>query len=164
MTKKYFIAASILAILFWFFESLIHYYAFEESHFIFIPDDLNEIWMRITIVLLIILFGIYADSSTKKLLNKEKQLEAAHIYNSMVYANHHILNNLLNEFQLFKIEALRSNDFDENIITLFDDSINEAKLLIQRLSEVENITEENIWASIKPINVTSSTDKTNSGS
>lgn len=117
--------------------------------------------MRAVIVLLVILFGIYTDSSTKKLLIKEKQLEAASIYNSMIYASQHILNNLLNQMQLFKVEALKSDDFDPEIIKLYDNIIDEAISLVQRLSQVENVTGENIRASIDPNNVANSSNKIN---
>lgn len=106
-------------------------------------------------------FGIYTDSSTKKLLIKEKQLEAASIYNSMIYASQHILNNLLNQMQLFKVEALKSDDFDPEIIKLYDNIIDEAISLVQRLSQVENVTGENIRASIDPNNVANSSNKIN---
>ncbi len=148
--RKYSISAFVISFVFWFLDALIHYFVYGESLFKFIPDDFNELWMRVVIVLLVILFGIYADSSTRKLLIKEKQLEATRIYNSMMQASQHILNNLLNQMQLFKIEALKSNDFDREIIKLYDNAIDEAANLIQRLSQVENITGENIWASVDP--------------
>jgi len=135
---KYSISASVIAFMFWFLDASIHYFVYDEPQFEFIPDDFNELWMRAVIVLLVILFGIYADSSTRKLLIKEKQLEATRIYDSMIYASQHILNNLLNQMQLFKMEALKSNDFDREIIKLYDNAIDEATNLIQRLSQVKH--------------------------
>lgn len=159
---KYSIAAFVLAFVFWFLDTSVHYFIYDEPHFEIIPDDFNELWMRTVIVLLVILFGIYTDSSTKKLLSKEKQLEAAGIYSSMIYASQHILNNLLNQMQLFKIEALKSDDFDPEIIKHYDNVISEATDLVQRLSQVESITSENIRASIDPNNVVNSSNKINS--
>lgn len=155
---KYSIAAFIIAFVFWFLDASIHFFVYSDSQFEFIPGDFNELWMRSVIVLLVILFGIYADSSTRKLLIKEKELEAARIYNSMIHASQHILNNLLNQMQLFKMEALESNDFDKNIIKLYDDAIDEATNLIQRLSKIENITGENIRASVNPENLADSSN------
>lgn len=63
--------------------------------------------------------------------------------------------------QLFKIEALKSNDFDREIIKLYDNAIDGAANLIQRLSQVENITGENIWASVDPATLANSSNKTN---
>lgn len=162
MKKRiHFIAACVIALLFWFFDALIHHFLYGEPQFEYIPDDINEFWMRVVIVLLLLLFGIYADFSTKKLLIKEKQLEAARIYRSMTYASRHILNNLLNQMQLFKLEALKCNDFDRELIKLYDAAFGEATNLIQKLSEVENITGENIWASVDPDNNSVSSNKTN---
>ena len=161
---KYSIATFFIAFVFWFLDSSIHYFVYSELQFELIPDNFNELWMRTVIVLLLIFFGIYADSSARKLLIKEKQLEATRIYDSMIYASQHILNNLLNQMLLFKLEALKSNDFDKEIIELYDNAIEEATDLIQSLSQVEHITSENIWASVEPNQLASSSNKTNSGS
>lgn len=150
--KTYGIAGFIIAIMFWFSDASIHYFVYGEPEFEFIPRDFNELWMRIVIVSLIVLFGLYADYSTKKQLINERRLEAARIYNSMIHASHHILNNLLNQMQLFKYEAQHCNNFDREILKLYDDAFDEAKDLIRRLSEVEHITDDNIWASIAPGN------------
>ena len=63
--------------------------------------------------------------------------------------------------QYFKIEALKSKDFDQEVLKLYDNAIDEASELIERLSQVENITEENIWASIDPNKIVNSSNKAN---
>lgn len=156
------VAAFFTALLFWFSDSSIHYFVYREPHFELFPDNFNELWMRITIIVLIIIIGIFSDSLAKKMLISQKQLEANRIYNSMIYAAHHILNNLLNQMQLVKIEALRSQDFNQDIIEKYDSAIDEAKDLIDRLSRVENITEGNIWASVDPNNTGNLATKANS--
>jgi len=147
---RYSIVAFVIAFMFWFFDASIHYFVYGESQFEYFPGDFNELWMRVVIIILLLILGIYADISAKKLLIKEKQLEAARIYNSMIYASRHILNNLLNQMQLIKMEALKCNEFDRETINIYDRSFVEATNLIQKLSEVENITDENIWASVDP--------------
>ena len=161
--RMFSIVAFIIAFVFWFFDASIHYFVYGEPQFELIPDDFNELWMRIVITLLIILFGIFADYFSRKLLITQQQLEASRIYTSMIHATHHILNNLLNQMQFFKIEALKSKDFDQEVLTLYDNAINEASELIERLSQVENITEENIWASIDPNKIGDSSNKANPG-
>ena len=142
MNNKIFtIAGFVLAFIFWLFESLVHYLIFEESQFEFIPGELNELWMRIFIVLLIMGFGIVADFFIDRIVHK--QLEVAHTYSSMIYASRHILNNLLNQMQLFKLEALKTKDFDRDIIKLYDNSIKEASDLIDTLSKIEVIPDAN---------------------
>jgi exopolysaccharide biosynthesis protein len=155
------IAAFFIAFVFWFFDASIHYFVYGEPQFELIPDDFNELWMRLVIILLLILFGIFADYYSRKFLIAQKQLESSRIYTSMIHATHHILNNLLNQMQFFKIEALKSKDFDQEVLTLYDNAIDEASELIERLSHVENITEENIWASIDPNNIGNLSNKVN---
>lgn len=157
------IVAVFIAFVFWFFDASIHYFVYGEPQFEFIPDDFNELWMRIVIILLIILFGIFADYFSRQLLITQKQLEASRIYTSMINATHHILNNLLNQMQFFKIEALKSKDFDQEVLTLYDNAFDEASELLERLSKIENITEENIWASIDPNKIGDSPNKANPG-
>lgn len=149
-TRAFTIASIIIAAVFWGFDSALHHIIYKETHFEIIPDDFNELWMRLVIVCLIVLFGIYADAVTRKRMLQEKQLAALQTYNSMIYATHHILNNLLNQMQLFRMTALRSTDFDRETIRLYDNAIDEAQDLLGRLSRIENITEENILASVDP--------------
>ena len=145
MKKKLFtIAAFLMAVVFWFFDSFIHHFLYKEPEFHFIPDDFNELWMRTVIVLLIMLFGVFSDYFTNRIMLKEKQLEVVHVYNAVIYASRGILNNLLNQMQLFKIEALKSNDFDRDVINLYDNAIKETSELIDTLTRVEALSEENI--------------------
>ncbi len=151
MKKNMFALISLgIALLFWLFDSSLHYIFYGEPIFELIPGEFNELWMRVLISVLIVLFGVFADNFTKKLIIKEKELQTAHIYNSMIYATHHILNNLLNQMQLVKYEAQNSKDFDQNIIKHYDNCINEAKDLVEKLSSVKEITGDNIWASVDP--------------
>ena len=151
MKKKTFTILSLfIATVFWLIESVIHYYIFGESEFEFIPQDFNELWMRVVIVLLIFFFGVFSDFYSRKLILEEKQSEAMEIYNSMLNAAHHILNNMLNQMQLVRIEALKSKDFDQDIIKLYDDGFEEALELIKKLSSIEEITTKNIDVSVYP--------------
>lgn len=148
--KIFTIIASIISLAVWLLDASAHYYIYKEPVFEFIPKDIDELLMRTLIIILIIMLGIFADFFSKKIMLKQKQLEAANIYNSMLYANHHILNNLLNQMQLFKMEAIKCKDFDKDVIKLYDVIIEEASELIARLSGIEDITEGNIMESISP--------------
>lgn len=160
---KFTVTVLLIAIVFWFFDSAIHYFIYKEPQFELMPDDFNELWMRIVIILLLILFGMYADYFSRKMLNKEKQLEAFRIYKSMINATHHVLNNHLQQMKYFKIEALKCRDFDKEIIEEFDNAIADTSGLINKLSQIENITEENIWASVAPKNTGNSSNNANPG-
>lgn len=151
MKKKFFsIVGFLLAICFWFFDALIHLYLYGESAFEIIPSDLNELWMRTVIVLLIFAFGIFADLYSKRKIIVEKQVEAIAIYGSMLGATQHILNNLLQQMQIVRLEAVKSEDFDQEIVKKYDTSIENAVELIKKLSSVENITREDIKKSVYP--------------
>lgn len=142
-----------VAFVFWFFDSFVHYFIYGEPDFEIMPEDFNELWMRIVIVSLIMLFGVYSDHVSRRLVSKEKSLEATLIYKSMIHATQHILNNLLNQMQIVRLEALKSKDFNQNTIKDYDNAINEAVDLIKKLSSVQHITDKDIWASVDPKNI-----------
>ena len=151
MKKKMFtIAASLIAFIFWFFDSLVHHFLYGENNFEFVPSDFNELWMRTVIVILIMLFGIFADHFTNNIVMREKQLEVARICNGMIHASLHILVNLLNQMQIFKLEALKSKDFDQEIIKYYDTAIDEASNLVETLSRLQEVTERTIGTPLEP--------------
>jgi methyl-accepting chemotaxis protein len=79
-----------------------------------------------------------------------REKEKVEIYLSMARAAHHILNNLLNQFQLFKLEAEKCNDFGRDVIQSFNDSTSEANNLLDKLSNIPQITTERINESVRP--------------
>ena len=162
MKKKIFtIIAFTLALIFWFFDSSVHYFLYKEPQFELIPGEFDELWMRTIIVLLIIFFGIFSDYFTNSIMYKKKQLEIAHVYNGVLNTSCQILNNLLNQMQLFKLEALKSKDFDQEVIKYYDNAIKEASDLIDTLSRVEDITEGDLGASADLNNVSNSSARSN---
>lgn len=71
--KHYFLKLAIpLAISFWFFDSFIHYFFYDELKFEVIPTDGNDLWMRISIFMLLALFGLFADYASRKRTEKNK--------------------------------------------------------------------------------------------
>ena len=157
------ITAIIVALAFWFFDASIHYFAYGEPEFEFFPSEFNELWMRITIVSLIFLFGVFADFYSRKMLIAQQNAEALRIYNSMLWATHHVLNNLLNQMQIMRLEATKSADFDQDVIVLYDNAIAEAEGLIKKLSEIENVSEETIKGSVSPESFVTSANRTRTG-
>ena len=145
------IAACVTALIFWFFDSTVHYFIYKEQQYELIPEDFNELWMRSVIVLLIMLFGLFADYFTNKIMFKQKQLEVANVYSLMINASLNVLNNLINQMRIFEMEALKSKDFDRDVINLYDNAIKEATYLIDALSKVEDITEREIRAAAELI-------------
>jgi hypothetical protein len=72
-----FLAGLVLATVYWFGDSLIHYVVYEEQRFEFIPSGFNELWMRCVIVMLLIAFGVYAQASTNRMRRLRIQLNEA---------------------------------------------------------------------------------------
>ena len=76
MEKHKFKSISLgIAVVFWLAESALHRLFFGGTHFDFVPGELNELWMRILIVLLVIAFGSYMDMHVCSLRQKEKEKE-----------------------------------------------------------------------------------------
>lgn len=141
MKKRIFtVAAFEMALFFWILESVLHYYVFEEPKFELIPSGDNELWMRVVIVFLIMLLGVFADGFISRV--EQEQKKVARMYNSMLHTSRHILSNLLNQMQLFKIEALKTKDFDRDVIAYYDNAMKDASDLLETLSKVGDVTED----------------------
>jgi hypothetical protein len=102
------------------------------------------------IVVLIVLFGIFADFFTNRIMFKQKQLEVVHAYGALTRASHHVLDNLLNQMHLFRIEVLKSKDFDRKVIELCDNAIQEAAGLRNIYMQVGELSEGKRSASLDP--------------
>ena len=140
--------AIILSVLFWLMESIFHRFLFSEEKFEIIPSETNELWMRVVIIILVVCFGIYADFQTRMLLKKEKEKRL--IFRATVSSSQHIVYNLLNQMQFFKMKADEKNAFDSEIIELYDQSLKEGQDLMELLSNVDDLTENNIRMSVSP--------------
>lgn len=138
MRKKYqFTAITILiAILFWFSDSLIHYFVYGEQAFEVYPSDLNELWMRLVIVVLIVAFGVFVDYRTG--------LDNVAVYQAMLSAANHILRNYLQKMIVFREEAENSKDFNNDVLKLYDQMIDETLAQIRNLENIQEPNKTNI--------------------
>ncbi len=78
------------------------------------------------------------------------ETEKENIYMATIHGAQHIINNLLNQLQLVKIEISKCRDFDKRIRKIFDDILIEASSLMKKLSTVKQIDEETIKQSVYP--------------
>lgn len=147
---NYTILSILLAAFLWVIDSTIHRLFFDDAEFEFLPTDINELGMRVAIIFLVVCFGLFADYQTKKILKLER--EKYIVYHATVSASQHILNNLLNHMQYFKIKIDESNSLDEETTTLFNESLADAEKLVIKLSTVEELTEDKIKDSVYPPN------------
>ena len=122
--------AILAAIVFWFIESAVHYFIFGEPSFEVFPSEVDEIWMRSVIVVLIVTVGVLADR-----LNKSDRLE---VYRGMLGATHHILNNFLQKMMQIRQAAEESEDFDKDVLDLFDQIIDDTTAQIDQLDNISN--------------------------
>lgn len=130
----------------------IHVYAYYLSntpgHFFAIVDDVYALSSCIFVSSVVLMYGIVID-----LKNNRRRQQTAHvneIYSSMISAMHHILNNFFNGMELVRMEAKGCKDFDPKIISLYDESVQEAVGKINSLSELEEISDDAIWEKIMP--------------
>ena len=140
--------AIVVAIAYWLFDSIIHLFVFGELEFELIPSETNELWMRCMIFFLLVFFGIYADFQTNKLkVSERKKIE---VYETMIKATHHILNNYLNRMMLFRLEAEKSNDFDPNVLAKYEETIDETVKQIKKLENIDDPDAKTIEKRLNP--------------
>ena len=68
----------------------------------------------------------------------------------MMSSTHHVLNNFLNQMQLFKLEAEDTPEFDPEILNLYGQIIEEASLQIDALGSITKVNDISIRSSVKP--------------
>ena len=85
-------------------------------------------------------------------LRNDTEKEKQKIYLATMHGAQHIINNLLNELQLVKLEAEKQPDFDKNVMDYFDSMLDEASKLMQSLSAIEEMDEKIIRESVLPKN------------
>lgn len=144
---QFFIIAIFLAIIFWMVDSMLHYYMFGESLEL-IPDEANELWMRIVIVSLLLLFGGYVDRHNKIVMQHER--DKLQIYQATIHSTQHILNNLLNQMQLIRLEIETPGQYKDDLQETFETCFSEGKILVDRLSTVNALTPEEIMKAVNP--------------
>lgn len=85
-------------------------------------------------------------------LRNDMEYEKQKIYLATMHGAQHIINNLLNELQLVKLEAEKQPDFDKNVMDYFDSMLDEASKLTQSLSAIQEMDENKIRESVLPKN------------
>ena len=137
-----------LALLYWFAESVIHRFIYAEESFEIVPSEPNEFQMRLLIILLIILFGVFADNRARKIRKSEQ--EKREVYVATVRSTQHILNNLMNQMQLAFFDLEKEHCLESETRKLLERSIREGKEQVERLSTVSDLSGESIEESVKP--------------
>jgi hypothetical protein len=137
-----------LAFIYWFAESINHRFVYAEEFFEIVPSDVNELLMRLSIVVLIVSFGVFADNRARRIRATEK--EKRDVYVATVRSTQHILNNLLNQLQLAFLDLEKEHCLESETRKLLEKSIREGKEQVERLSSVSSISSESIEESVRP--------------
>jgi PAS domain S-box-containing protein len=77
MQHPYLKLGALVALVFWLIDSSLHYFAYSEESFEFIPSDIDELWMRILICVILVAFGWYVDYARQ---TSERDLRASESY------------------------------------------------------------------------------------
>lgn len=148
MARHLFKSLSLLiAGFFWIGESLIHYLFFHAATIDLIPMDPNEMWMRLVIVVLTLIIGVYADHYMVVLSRKER--EKVEVYEAMLHSSHNILNNFLNQMQYVRLKAKECEGLDPQVLATFDEIVAEASGHIRQLERIPSLTKEDIEAAVQ---------------
>lgn len=98
---------------------------------------------------LILFFFMYLDQ-VRMAKKRKMESERVKIYKAMLRSSHHILNNFLNQMQIFKIKAEDTPGFDVEVLSLYDDISAEASTLIDALGNLSSIDEKSIADAMSP--------------
>ena len=140
---KYVSIAGLIAALFWMADSFIHLFLTRDGVFEIIPSNLNELFIRILIAILIIGFGIYVDySMNKRIIGMEEENldEKKKIYKDSRNEATEILREFLRDVEYFESEAENIGGFDSNTIQHLEEALKKTR---DRLDDVGDLTVEN---------------------
>lgn len=96
------------------------------------------------IIPIVILVLFSAVDQVKLQRTRRVEREKTKIYKAMLSSTHHILNNFLNQMQLFRMTAEDTSNFDPEVLSLYDVVISDAKSQIETLSNISDIDELSI--------------------
>lgn len=139
--QSIFIISLIFAAISWMAESLVHFTILDHGQaFELIPSDSNELWMRIVICGLIVIFGIYVQrTANKKMDVKEEKMRTL---KATVNTVEDRLGNALSGIRLLLTGAKNSNlvnkETYQKLTILIDDAFED----LRKLSSIEEIVEK----------------------
>ena len=81
---------------------------------------------------------------------QKSEREKIRIYKAMIQSTHQILNNFLHQMTIFKLTAEDTPGFDHKVLALYEQIIEDATRQIAALSNITDIDEKSIRASIAP--------------
>ncbi len=113
-------------------------------------EDLEKYEIDELFIPLMIFFGFAFADVIKQAKLRRVELEKTKIHRAMLSSTHHVLNNFLNQMQLFKMTADDTPGFDPNVLSLYNQIIAEASGQIESLGSLSDINETTIAAAVAP--------------
>ncbi len=107
--------------------------------------EIDELIIPVLIFLLFAFVDVIKRNRFEK-VNTEK----FKIYSAMMSSTQHILNNFLNQMQLFKLTAEDTPKFNKEVLALYDEIIDDAEMQIKALGNVNHISELSIHEAVAP--------------
>ncbi|AUP77857.1 hypothetical protein [Flavivirga eckloniae] len=99
----------------------------------------------------IFIFWLFAVFDMRK---RQKTYKIEHekviIYKAMLSSANHVVNNFLNQMQVFKITAENTPNFDQDVLKLYNKIIKNAAEQIDSLGKIVDIDEKTIFKSVEP--------------
>ena len=109
------------------------------------PETLSQLQTtKGWIYVIVTFFLLYALIKRDYQIIEKKETEKQKIFNATLRAVHQILNNFLNGMMLMKLEAGKSQDFDKEVLNMYDRSIKDAQTQLKDLNAVSDISEAQI--------------------
>ncbi|MHA7058529.1 hypothetical protein ACWGOQ_0015000 [Aquimarina sp. M1] len=130
---KFFLVGVMAAVIGYIYSSLTSwdiswYLAFTEKY------QLNQ---TLCVWIVVFLFFITLNFISIQIRRKESQKRKK--YKSMLYSSNQIIKSLLYQIKIIKMEADKTPTFDQQVIRMFDSSVEEAKELVVKLGDINHI-------------------------
>jgi len=94
----------------------------------------------------LLILGVFFCIDLRRHRRRQVELEQMQLYRSMLTSHHHILNNFLNQLQLFRLTAEDTPGFPADELILFDQIIKETLRQLHNLETVTQVEGEDFYA------------------
>lgn len=146
------IGSIVIATIMWFTESVLHYLFFDPGHpFEVIPHDTNELWMRLSICIFVIVAGVYL----QRQFNKHVAIEAQKLETLVqtMRTVQDIVGNAMTNLLLFRMEAEESRALTRNSLAQLDKLIFDTTDKISKLANTKVIRTRKIGGDMYAIDI-----------
>ena len=107
--------------------------------------ELDEIFIPLGLFLLFAFIDLFHRHRVQRV-----EIEKQKVYEAMLSSSNHVLNNLINQMQLFRFYAEETEGFPKDALRIYDETIEEASAKIKAMANVTKVDEEEISLSVHP--------------